>query len=80
VNGIDSHRSKSSGIYVEQASQRRTTMTRKDYLKAVEHIKSALWVRNNYERKLLAVTFADFFENDNPRFNRDLFIKACDVK
>lgn len=54
-------------------------MTKKDYLKAVEHIKSALWVRNDYERKLLAVTFADFFENDNPRFDRERFMKACNA-
>ena len=54
-------------------------MHRKDYLKAVEHIKSALWVRNDYERKLLAVTFADFFENDNPRFDRERFMKACNA-
>jgi hypothetical protein len=51
-------------------------MTKKNYIRAVEQINSALWVRNDAERKLLAETFADFFQEDNPRFDRNRFLKA----
>ena len=53
-------------------------MHRKDYLRAVESIKSANWVRNDTERTLLIDTFVEFFQGDNPKFNPDRFRKACE--
>ena len=52
-------------------------MSLKDYLRAVETIKSAHWVRNDNERELLTETFVEFFQDDNPRFNPDKFREAC---
>jgi len=52
-------------------------MTKKDYLRAAEVIRTELWVRNDDERELLVGTFIDFFQGDNPRFNEERFRKAC---
>lgn len=34
----------------------------------------------NGVREVIARDLADLFAEDNPRFNRDLFLKACEVK
>jgi len=52
-------------------------MTKKDYLRAIDTIRSQNWVRNENERELLIGTFVAFFQGDNPRFNEDRFRQAC---
>ena len=56
-------------------------MTRKDYLKAVvvvkEYESSGNFSRKS-DKKLVVNVLADIFQEDNPRFQRDRFVKACD--
>jgi hypothetical protein len=53
-------------------------MHRKDYLRAVDVIKSQRWIRDTTERTLLIDTFVEFFRDDNPQFNEDRFRGACE--
>ena len=46
-------------------------MTKKDYIKIAELF------RNNTEIVTMLYALMDIFEDDNPRFNRETFLKAC---
>lgn len=53
-------------------------MTRKDYIDAAKRI-----VGSDYSpamKKTVALFMAGFFANDNPRFDRQRFFKACGVE
>ena len=56
-------------------------MTRKDYLLAVRKIKeyeaNGDFSRKS-DKKLVVSLLADMFQEDNHRFKRDRFLKACD--
>jgi hypothetical protein len=49
-------------------------MTRKDYVKIAEVIRNRT---NLNDREYLAKEFALMLREDNPRFDRDKFMKAC---
>ena len=54
-------------------------MTRKHYKAIAEIInKSEKAHLLNYAGSVMQ-RFIDYFEKDNPEFNRDKFIKACDI-
>ena len=65
-------------------------MTRKDYVMLAEAIKGAggfnlaapVEVRSLIREghRQVAILIADALEEDNPRFDRDRFIKACGVE
>lgn len=51
-------------------------MTKKNYVKAAELIKKR--TRNSKkQRSTMVETFVEFFKNDNPRFDEERFIFAC---
>lgn len=50
-------------------------MSRKDYIAAAELIRSCPFTPE--ERGFVASSFADFFQDDNPRFSRELFLTLC---
>lgn len=54
-------------------------MTRKDYESAVRLIRKAAVDSNDdpYLISNLTLTFAEFFQNDNPRFDRERFVDAA---
>lgn len=52
-------------------------MSRKDYVGAARIIKGLLLTY--VEKEPIAQQFADLFEQDNPNFDRDRFLKACGV-
>ena len=49
-------------------------MTKKDYVAAIKHIKSLGC--SSSVRQFVMVAFADFFQQDNERFDRDRFLMA----
>jgi hypothetical protein len=55
-------------------------MTKKDYILIAKLLKNAN--EDNYDNALepLINWFADDLQEDNPRFNREMFLKACGVK
>ena len=60
-------------------------MTKKNYIAITEIVKNSIW--QNTQRKndlapLIAIThdIAAYMASDNPRFNYDKFIKACNVE
>lgn len=54
-------------------------MTRKDYVKVAEILKS--FHENNFsEFADLVYDFSDMFSDDNPNFNEDKFIEACGLE
>ena len=52
-------------------------MTRKDYIKAVEHIGHVAYERGVDSAMLVEGVFIRFFRDDNARFDEDIFHKAC---
>jgi len=50
-------------------------MTRKDYERAAKLVN--LYAQNQKDTSLLEEVFVVFFRQDNPRFNEELFRKAC---
>lgn len=59
-------------------------MTRKDYVKIAKHFKREVEVCFDHNAPiaslvLTARALATELENDNPRFDRDRFLKACGV-
>lgn len=58
-------------------------MTRKDYAAAAKLIKE-FDSDGNFSRKVdkknVMVFLSEFFQQDNPRFNKERFLKACDGK
>jgi len=50
-------------------------MTKKDYLRAVKTIQFTNSTESEFQ--MLIDTFVEFFEGDNPRFNKERFRKAC---
>jgi hypothetical protein len=70
-----------------------TTMTRKDYIKAAEIIKNKRLASRDsnriigdhqrlYEENVateMEETFIQFFQSDNPKFNKGRFSAACDL-
>lgn len=58
-------------------------MTKKDYILASKFVKE--YEKNgNFstkgQKKVLMHFLADLFQNDNPRFKRDVFFSACEDK
>lgn len=53
-------------------------MSRKDYVKIAEVIKWQLLPHK--DKVVLAHSFADMLQADNPNFKRETFLKACGVK
>ena len=53
-------------------------MTRKDYVMIAEVIATS-WHSSAETKRDLAQNMADALETDNPRFDRDRFLKACGV-
>lgn len=51
-------------------------MTKKNYVKAAELIKKRA-PKSKKQRDAMVETFAEFFRNDNPRFDEERFIFAC---
>jgi len=57
-------------------------MTRKDYVATAEILETLVSTVSdeNLDKVFDAVEqFADYFESDNPRFMRDVFLCACNV-
>jgi len=59
-------------------------MSKKHFQKAAEIIQQSCDLKGHPSaektRRLLANTFADFFQSDNARFDRARFLEACGVK
>ncbi len=53
-------------------------MTRKDYILIAEVIATS-WHANAEAKRDLAVSMAEALETDNPRFDSELFLRACGV-
>ena len=53
-------------------------MTRKDYVLIAEVIATS-WHASAESKNDLAVKMADALETENPRFDRERFIRACGV-
>jgi hypothetical protein len=53
-------------------------MTRKDYVMIADTIATG-WHSSGEAKRDIAVTLANVFEIDNPRFDRDRFLVACGV-
>jgi hypothetical protein len=53
-------------------------MTRKDYIKAAELIKTEFSGEAPQEKERTIAVFVQFFRQDNPRFNEDRFRSACE--
>ena len=55
-------------------------MTRKDYVRAAEIVREVQ--RNGTKSQASAVrqAFSSFFRGDNPRFDADRFLAACELK
>lgn len=54
-------------------------MSRKDYERAVEVVRDAASTGSNDEAMAVMASFVAFFRGDNPRFDRERFVKACAV-
>ena len=54
--------------------------TRKHYKVFAEIIESNRGDGVEYTLDQIASELADYFEQDNPRFDRDKFIKACGIE
>jgi hypothetical protein len=52
-------------------------MTRKDYKRAAEIVNTE---PKRSDRLFLAMTFVKFFIGDNPRFNAERFVDACNTE
>lgn len=52
-------------------------MTRKDYIKTAEIISAVQFFVNDDVAQFLINNFADYFQADNERFDRQRFIQAC---
>jgi hypothetical protein len=62
-------------------------MTRKDYVKAAKIVSAARvrypWAVGDYRKEVVDYferELADMFASDNPKFNRQIFAKACEVQ
>ena len=55
-------------------------MTRKDYVKTAEILSDVADVVDDVVLYAIAKDFADYFSQDNPRFNRDKFYSAVGVE
>lgn len=53
-------------------------MTKKDYELIAEVLTNAWWGSNDQKRHIV-YDLTDALETTNPRFNRELFLKACGV-
>jgi hypothetical protein len=53
-------------------------MTRKDYVMIAEVIATS-WHTSAETKRELAVNMAEALETDNPRFDREKFLRACGV-
>lgn len=53
--------------------------TQKDY-KAIAEIIRKTYTSYDLTYRNITRRFADYFAEDNPRFNRDKFFKACDIE
>lgn len=51
-------------------------MTKKNYRKAAELIKKRA-PKSKKQKDTMVDTFVEFFKNDNPRFDEERFIFAC---
>jgi hypothetical protein len=54
-------------------------MTRKDYVFTADVINDMYHFSHATDKELenMALAFAEYFENDNDRFDRKIFFKAC---
>ena len=52
-------------------------MSRKDYIRSARIIAH---IADEKIRHYVATEFADMFQWDNPRFNRDRFLRACGLE
>ena len=50
------------------------TLSKKDYIKIAEILKAST------SKKDIIINLANFFKDDNPAFNYELFFKAVDVR
>lgn len=57
-------------------------MTKKDYIKAAEIVSESKWDSKvkPAERQRLADAFVRLFQGDNPRFNKERFLTACNLE
>jgi hypothetical protein len=57
-------------------------MTKKDYIKAAEIVSESKWDSKvkSAERQRLADAFVRLFQGDNPRFNKERFLTACNLE
>lgn len=56
-------------------------MTGKDYIaaaKLVKEFESEGSFSRKYDKRNVIIFLCEFFQKDNPKFNRNLFMKACD--
>ena len=57
-------------------------MTRKDFITVAQILNAANLPdvpEINQQTRILALSFCDVFQRDNPRFDRARFLKACGV-
>ena len=54
-------------------------MTRNDYYRAAEIVKTYRKHVSKKETLLITDVFIEFFKNENPRFNADQFREACEI-
>lgn len=54
-------------------------MTRKDYVFTADVINDMYHFSDATDKQIenMAIAFADYFQNDNERFSRDIFFNAC---
>jgi hypothetical protein len=55
-------------------------MTRKDYVKTAEILSDVSDVVDDVVLYAIAKDFADYFSQDNPRFDANRFFNACGLK
>lgn len=52
-------------------------MTKKNYVKAANIIRKRFYKPGNKQHSTMVKTFVEFFKDDNPRFDEERFIFAC---
>ena len=52
-------------------------LTRKDYEVIARIIKGMVTIMGRIDKNNLVESLSDYFEEDNPNFDRDKFFKAC---
>jgi hypothetical protein len=63
--------------YVRPGTTKEESMTKKNYIQAAELIRKKFYKPRDRHHTAMVETFADFFREDNPRFDEERFRFAC---